>query len=476
MKKKNVKKAFSVKKLNVSAKKQKEKKTQKQPSKENVESKKKLDYPDWTKPDHLHYNDHKDLKRFYELYKEQKFTVALEFASNLDTIIRDEIPPEIWKEIGGKLTPKGEETLQNTENNEPEKEAEKHEAKKSKSDSSCSYVFRNGKLQVLNGEYFSNGSEIIEKKFYTKNELEEFISQNDKTLFGETTVFIDNTKDTNEYFSAMFLLNFKEQEKPRMYLIESIFSSESMGIVYARITHFIAYLKNKNYQNNFLVELCRIVEADKEKKKELQEKLKENQDIPELLSEMLENRPSILLIKDKENDVLDLMQAVYVETWGKMVRQILIKKHSCNNDAIYTMNPVFADIWKNGKSKKAEIVKCTEEDHLQASSDIVKNIYNEIKTALLETDSRLEFNPKKHYISIHKGKNLAFLHLRRKSVDIVVMYPEDDTRKQIKHHRIKTLAISVQKFWNGACCTLVIENSDNLNEVISLLKKVVVKA
>ena len=53
------------------------------------------------------------------------------------------------------------------------------------------------------------------------------------------------------------------------------------------------------------------------------------------------------------------------------------------------------------------------------------------------------------------------------------MNPEDITRELIQHHRIKSLPASVQKFWNGECCTIVVENSDNLNEVIELLKMVI---
>jgi hypothetical protein len=55
------------------------------------------------------------------------------------------------------------------------------------------------------------------------------------------------------------------------------------------------------------------------------------------------------------------------------------------------------------------------------------------------------------------------------------MNPEESTRELIKNHRIKTLPASVQKFWNGSCCTVVIENADNLVEVIDLLKMVVGK-
>ena len=70
----------------------------------------------------------------------------------------------------------------------------------------------------------------------------------------------------------------------------------------------------------------------------------------------------------------------------------------------------------------------------------------------------------------------TYQYIGKKKISLVVMNPDKDTRKQIKHHEVKTLAESVQKFWNGKCCTIVIENEKNLNEVISLLKKLVANA
>ncbi|MFA6922895.1 MAG: DUF5655 domain-containing protein [Bacteroidales bacterium] len=468
-KNKKSKKAVSPKKSNIVA----NKKNQKTSPKIKAENKKKVDYPDWTKPDHLHDKDCKDLRRFYELYSERKFDVALSFASGLDTIVRDEIPVGIWAEIGGELTPSGEEELQK---NKKKTKDEKQPPTSNIANSKYLYILEKGTLQRLPDSYFYDDKEINEAKFYKKSDLEEFVIENYKTLFGENTVIIDNTKSTNEYFPNVFLFDFKEQEKPRIYVIEVNVSDDSLGLIYARITHFIASLKNKNYQNDFLALLCKTIDADKKDKKELQARLKEEQDISGLLSEMLDNRPAILLVKDNENPVLDLMQAVYVETWGKMVRQILIKKYYCGDDKIFSVNQDFADIWKGEKNKKEEVVKITEEDHLNSVSESIRNAYSEIKTALLETDSSLEFNTKKHYISVRKNKNLAFFHLRKKNINLVLMNPEDDTRKQIKHHEIKTLPASVQKFWNGACCALVVDNTDKLNEVIGLLKKVIKNA
>lgn len=478
------KKADSKKGNNASAKNEKENKA-KQTPKTKYKSNEKMDYPLWTMPEHLNDKDHKALKRVYELYKENKFELALNFASDLDTIVRDEIPLDIWKEIGGTLTPSGENDLKsNEENQEAIKKEEvkeevipvKNEVPKGLIDFQNQYVLINGKSFVPKGDYFVGGEKIDEAKFYTKNDLEDFIIQNHKTLFGENSIIIDNTKSRNEYFPYMFLIDFGNKDYPRMYIIETNLTEDNLGLLYARITHFIASIKNKVYQKDFLTKFCNVIYANDKAKDDLGIWLTEEQELLAFLSELLDKNAAILLIKDNDNVVLDLMQAVYVETWGKMLRQILVKKYYCDDDTIYSVNPLFADIWKNGKQKTEETIKVSENDHLCELPDRIRNIYKSIKTALLELDSSLEFNPKKHYISIRKNKNLAFLHLRRKQADIVVMNSEENTRELIKHHRIKSLPASVQKFWNGKCCTIVVENADNLEEVIELLKLVVGRA
>ncbi len=75
-----------------------------------TEGKKK--YPAWTTPKHLNMSDHSKLKHIYDLYKKGEFKEAYDYALNSsDTIIREEIPGDIWKKLGGQLTKTGEEKL-----------------------------------------------------------------------------------------------------------------------------------------------------------------------------------------------------------------------------------------------------------------------------------------------------------------------------------------------------------------------------
>ena len=66
---------------------------------------------DWTEPEHLNKGDHSVLKEINRLYKAKKYKEAMNRAMETDTIVREEIPGDIWKKMGGQLTNTGEEKL-----------------------------------------------------------------------------------------------------------------------------------------------------------------------------------------------------------------------------------------------------------------------------------------------------------------------------------------------------------------------------
>jgi hypothetical protein len=66
---------------------------------------------DWTEPEHLNKSDHAVLKEINRLYKAKKYKEAMYRAMETDTIVREEIPGDIWKKMGGQLTKTGEERL-----------------------------------------------------------------------------------------------------------------------------------------------------------------------------------------------------------------------------------------------------------------------------------------------------------------------------------------------------------------------------
>jgi len=469
MKKTEIKKTAPPKKTKVVSK-----KNQENGKNAKSETQEKMDYPSWTMPEDLEESDHKALKRFYELFSQEKFDVALNFASDFDTIVREQIPSDIWEKAGGKLTKKGEEELDTTA--EKGKTAFTEPVNHEKNEMT-------GKKENLQPEppIFEKSTNPVQKpqpvefKFESDTELEQVVRINSKTFFGENTfLFKYNNEVRDERFPDKFLLDFSNAEKPKIYFIEVVLPEEQIfGQCFMRITHLFALLRNKKNHEELTWKLHGIINSNEEQKNELQALLQKHVGIPEFLSTLLDNRSFVLLITAGEKSELSLYGETYTETWGKMLKTLIIRKYSNGEETTYSMSPVFADLFKNDKSK-SEVIKCSEADHLLAVSETVRSIYTEIKTALLEADNSIEFNAKKIYISVRKSKNLAFFHLRKK-ISLVVMNPEEDTRENIMHHVIKSLPASVQKFWNGSCCTIIIENSVNLDEVINLLKKIIGK-
>lgn len=66
----------------------------------------------WTEPEYLDQKDWNDLKQIQKLYLEDKYEEALSYASSVDTIVREQVSPDIWLAMGGTLTPKGYERLE----------------------------------------------------------------------------------------------------------------------------------------------------------------------------------------------------------------------------------------------------------------------------------------------------------------------------------------------------------------------------
>lgn len=66
---------------------------------------------DWTEPAHLNSSDKRDLKLVKKYYDEGNFKEAMNYASRLETIVREEIPSKIWVEIGGELTQTGKDRM-----------------------------------------------------------------------------------------------------------------------------------------------------------------------------------------------------------------------------------------------------------------------------------------------------------------------------------------------------------------------------
>jgi len=352
-------------------------------------------------------------------------------------------------------------------------------SQKAVADFSRPFILSGKSLQVkINGHPIEKP---VEKNFQSEKELQELILQNNKTLFGEDSFVLDTRKTSLDFTGGVIpdgiLLDLKEAGKPKFYLVLCILSKRSLSLLFVQLTHLFSLLRNQESQSEITEAIGKIFFNNKSLKKELKAKTN-GREISEVAESAVKNKPGIILLMDSVQKDMPLLMETYAETWGKFVKPIFFRKFSSNGETIITMHPDFAQI-QNGKAKsksEKEKINYTEEYHTEDASDDVKTVYRKMKAELLKTDKTLQFNPQKYYISMRKNRNLAFFHIGKNKISLVVMNPDKDTRKQIKHHEVKTLAESVQKFWNGKCCTIMIENSKHINDIISLLKKLVAGA
>lgn len=318
----------------------------------------------------------------------------------------------------------------------------------------------------------------LEKKFKTETELAEIVLNNGKILFGEKTVLIDCLKKKSIEFSGGFtadgmLFDFSEEGKTKFYLIEILLSSGNLGELFMRMTHLFSLFRTKESGQLAATKIADAINRNIGWRNKFKPFVN-GKKMDEFLQEILNHKPSVLLVMDSFKQELSGFMETYTETWGKYLKPMALKKFAINGNTVFTITPKFIEI--NGK-KNDRIVKekSTEEDHLEEISETVKEIFLEIKSELQKVNIDVEFRVKQHYISLRKNRNLAFFQLGKKKLSIVIANPEKNMQKQIKHHQIRTLAESVKKFWNGNehCFTVVIERNEHLNEITSLMKKLI---
>ena len=162
---------------------------------------KKKRYPVWTAPDHLPESDHRTLRHIYDLYKSGQLAEAMDYAMySTDTVVREEIPGNIWKKLGGNLTPKGESklmkrSLQKTgPKSIPEKKAKRtlvfHGGVRSFKD----LFEKEWRLEITDGDFIDVMHKVIDK---------------DETILD----FLDNLNDNLKSIYQLFIPAFEEWDK-----------------------------------------------------------------------------------------------------------------------------------------------------------------------------------------------------------------------------------------------------------------------
>ena len=327
---------------------------------------------------------------------------------------------------------------------------------------------------------FSNNKTFHLFQFNLESDFEKEVVLNSKQFFGSNSIYIDakrkiQTKSIGNSIPDGFLFDLSDKKNPEFYIVEvELAKHDFYSHIFPQITKFFGFYRNIKSQNELVEKIFQFISNDEDLKKEFKKFLGERE-IYKFVKDTLDRSQNVLLIIDGEKRELPEIIDTYSDTWGKMLKLIQIKKFTNNGEIIYTIHPEFENleyaIIEDEILDNFEEVEYNEEYHLKGCSETVRQIYNELKSDLLNSDPTLLFNPKKYYIAIKKEKNVSFFLFSNKKIRIIVMQSDELTRREIKNHTIKSLSASVQKFWNGQSCAMLVESLENLEEVKTLLRK-----
>lgn len=122
------------------------------------------------------------------------------------------------------------------------------------------------------------------------------------------------------------------------------------------------------------------------------------------------------------------------------------------------------------KSVTDEIKVYIEEDHLNGSSEEIIELYETFKNAILNLTDDIEIVPKKLYIAFKKNKNIADIVILKKGIKIFINLKKgqlDDSKGLMKD-------VSETGHWGNGDYELVVNNTTNLEYIMSLVKQAIV--
>jgi predicted transport protein len=121
---------------------------------------------------------------------------------------------------------------------------------------------------------------------------------------------------------------------------------------------------------------------------------------------------------------------------------------------------------KNIDKVAREIKVYTEEEHLANVTDEIKELYEKLKSAILNLDN-LEIKPKKVYIAFVSGRNVVDILPQRKALKIWLNMAKgelDDPKGIAKD-------VSNTGHWGNGDYEIKIQNDDDLEYILSLIKQ-----
>ena len=333
---------------------------------------------------------------------------------------------------------------------------------------------------------FKELKSFIEAEIKIEKNLEDDVVNNSKLFFGKDSIYIDakkklDSKSLGGCIPDGFLFDLSDKINPAFYIVEvELAKHDFYGHIFPQFTKFFGFFKISNNKGDLVDKLFGIINNDENLKKDFKRYLQEKE-IYKFIKDLIDNSQNILLVIDGEKSELPDVMNTYNDTWGKFVKIIVLKKFISGNEVLFTMDPEFENIDYSYVAKaideKHEVnISFNENYHLENVSNEIKETYFSIKSIVNEIFPDARFNSRKYYIAISLGKNQSIFQFSKNKIRLVVMKDEEYVKTKIKNHTIKHLTESVQQFWNGNCCEIELLNTENISEVVEIIKELLTTA
>lgn len=113
-----------------------------------------------------------------------------------------------------------------------------------------------------------------------------------------------------------------------------------------------------------------------------------------------------------------------------------------------------------------EIIVYTEEDHLAKVSDKIRGIYEELKNKILELDD-IDVEVKKLYVAFKGSRNIVDIAFNKNQLKVIINMKKGTLNDPLN----LTKDVSETGHWGNGDYRVVIENMDDIDSVIPLVKQ-----
>ncbi len=335
-------------------------------------------------------------------------------------------------------------------------------------------------------QIFSNNKVFTEFQFEREADFEQEIVQNHKLFFGPNSIYINakrkiESRHIGNSIPDGFLFDLADVQNPEFYIVEvELARHDFYNHIFPQITKFFAFYRNHKNQAELVEKIFSFINNDLALRQEFKSFLGERE-IYKFLKDTIDVSQNILLVIDAEKNELPEIIETYTETWGRMVKLLLVKKFVNGAEHLYSMHPEFESIEYASiveePTRINEEVEYTEEEHLEGVSLEIKNVYDQLKQTALSASSGIYVNPTKWYLSFRKDRNMFFIKLANKRLTLIVPQSLEKSQEAILFHQTKSLTPKVQKFWfgNSPASSIIVEKGEQLEEIKKLLKNIITR-